>query len=103
MATAVSARVFKNLVNGEWVAAKSGQSHLNHNPANTDEVIGEFPLSSQADVDSAVLAARARSYPVVTMLNQFKVTLPPRYRGGALGSLFERIAGDVLGLLQERR
>jgi UDP-N-acetylglucosamine--N-acetylmuramyl-(pentapeptide) pyrophosphoryl-undecaprenol N-acetylglucosamine transferase len=48
---------------------------------------------------SAVLGARARSYPVVTMLNQFKVTLPPRYRGGALGRLYERIAGDVLGLM----
>ena len=48
---------------------------------------------------SAVLAARSRSYPVVTMLNQFKVTLPPRYRGGALGQLYERIAGDVLGLM----
>lgn len=48
---------------------------------------------------SAVLAARSASYPVVTMLNQFMVTLPPRYRGGAVGRLYERIAGDVLGLL----
>jgi UDP-N-acetylglucosamine--N-acetylmuramyl-(pentapeptide) pyrophosphoryl-undecaprenol N-acetylglucosamine transferase len=48
---------------------------------------------------SAVLAARSRSYPVVTILNQFKVTLPPRFRGDLLGSLYERTAGDVLGLL----
>ncbi len=48
---------------------------------------------------SAVLAAKARSCPVITMLNQFKVTLPPRYRGDALGRLYERIAGDVLGLM----
>jgi UDP-N-acetylglucosamine--N-acetylmuramyl-(pentapeptide) pyrophosphoryl-undecaprenol N-acetylglucosamine transferase len=48
---------------------------------------------------SAVLASRSRSCPVVTMLNQFKVTLPPRYRGDALGRIYERIAGDVLGLL----
>jgi UDP-N-acetylglucosamine--N-acetylmuramyl-(pentapeptide) pyrophosphoryl-undecaprenol N-acetylglucosamine transferase len=48
---------------------------------------------------SAVLAARSRSCPVITMLNQFKVTLPPRYRGDALGRLYERIAGDVLGLM----
>lgn len=48
---------------------------------------------------SAVLAARSRSYPVVTMVNQLKVTLPPRYRGGAAGRLWERIAGDVLGLM----
>jgi len=48
---------------------------------------------------SPILAAKSRSYPVITMLNQFKVTLPPRYRGDALGRLYERIAGDVLGLL----
>ncbi|MGH9919469.1 MAG: glycosyltransferase, partial [Nitrososphaerales archaeon] len=39
------------------------------------------------------------SFPVITMLNQFKVTLPPRYRGDALGRVYERIAGDVLGLM----
>ena len=48
---------------------------------------------------SAVLAAKSRSCPVVTMLNQFKVTLPPRYRGGPFGRLYERVAGDVLGLM----
>jgi len=48
---------------------------------------------------SAVLAAKLRSYPVITMLNQFKVTLPPRYRGDALGRLYERIAGNALGLM----
>ena len=48
---------------------------------------------------SAVLAAKSRSFPVITMLNQFKVTLPPRYRGDALGRVYERIAGDVLGLM----
>jgi acyl-CoA reductase-like NAD-dependent aldehyde dehydrogenase len=58
MATAVAARVFKNFIGGEWVAPKSGKTHLNCNPANTGEVIGEFPLSSEADVDGAVAAAR---------------------------------------------
>src|SRR5208282_6744072 len=58
MATAVSARVFKNFINGEWVAPKSGKIHLNRNPANTTEVIGEFPLSDQADVNSAASVAR---------------------------------------------
>jgi UDP-N-acetylglucosamine--N-acetylmuramyl-(pentapeptide) pyrophosphoryl-undecaprenol N-acetylglucosamine transferase len=48
---------------------------------------------------SAVLAGWSRRYPVVTMLNQFMVTLPPRYRKGRLSRLYERIAGDVLGLL----
>jgi UDP:flavonoid glycosyltransferase YjiC (YdhE family) len=48
---------------------------------------------------SAVLAAKSKLCPVITMLNQFKVSLPPRFRGDALGLLYERIAGDVLGLM----
>ena len=48
---------------------------------------------------SAVLAARSKSCPVITMLNQFKVNLPPRFRRDAFGRLYERIAGDVLGLM----
>jgi UDP-N-acetylglucosamine--N-acetylmuramyl-(pentapeptide) pyrophosphoryl-undecaprenol N-acetylglucosamine transferase len=48
---------------------------------------------------SAVLGARMMSYPVITMLNQFKVTLPPRFSRRVLAPVYERIAGDVLGLL----
>jgi UDP-N-acetylglucosamine--N-acetylmuramyl-(pentapeptide) pyrophosphoryl-undecaprenol N-acetylglucosamine transferase len=48
---------------------------------------------------SPILAARAKSYPVVTMLNQFKVSFPPRFSGKGIGRLYERFAGDVLGLL----
>jgi len=58
MATAASARVFKNFINGQWVAPTGNKTHLNHNPANTQEIIGEFPLSSASDVDTAVSAAR---------------------------------------------
>jgi alpha-ketoglutaric semialdehyde dehydrogenase len=58
MATAATAREFKNFINGEWVAPRSGQFHELGNPANADEVIGQFPLSSQSDVEAAVSAAR---------------------------------------------
>jgi alpha-ketoglutaric semialdehyde dehydrogenase len=58
MATPASARIFKNFINGEWVTPAGGKTHLNHNPANTAEIIGEFPLSSQYDIDAAVSAAR---------------------------------------------
>jgi len=61
MAAAASAREFKNFVNGQWVGPQGGQFHENRNPANTDEVIGRFPLSSQADIDEAVSAARQAS------------------------------------------
>ena len=58
MGTAVAPREFKNFINGEWVAPTSGGTIENRNPANTDELIGVFPASTQADVDKAVAAAR---------------------------------------------
>jgi acyl-CoA reductase-like NAD-dependent aldehyde dehydrogenase len=58
MATAATAREFKNFINGEWVAPQSGRFHENRNPANIDEVIGQFPRSAEADVNAAVGAAR---------------------------------------------
>ncbi len=58
MATPASARVFKNFINGEWVTPSGGKSYLKYNPANTSEIIGEFPLSSRSDVAAAVAAAR---------------------------------------------
>ena len=33
---------YKNLVGGQWVSAASGKTFLNHNPANIDDVVGEF-------------------------------------------------------------
>ncbi len=47
---------------------------------------------------SAVLASRMISRPVVTILNQFSVAFPPRFRG-RVGRLYEMIAGDGLGLM----
>ncbi|MDG6909358.1 MAG: hypothetical protein JRN08_03220 [Nitrososphaerota archaeon] len=47
---------------------------------------------------SPILAARGLSYPVVTMLNQFVISFPPRFRSRT-GRFLERIAGDVLGKL----
>jgi len=59
MATASAPREYKNFINGEWLAPKGGNTLENRNPANTDELIGLFPLSSQEDVDAAVDAAKA--------------------------------------------
>lgn len=48
---------FQNFIAGEWVAPEGGQYFRNLNPADTRDVIGEFPLSSNADVDRAVKSA----------------------------------------------
>jgi alpha-ketoglutaric semialdehyde dehydrogenase len=49
----------RNLIGDDWVAAQSGATFTSVNPANHDEVIGEFAASGPADVDAAVAAARA--------------------------------------------
>ena len=47
-----------NLINGEWVVAKSGKTAKNINPAN-GEVIGEVTVSGKEEVALAVAAAKA--------------------------------------------
>lgn len=48
---------FKNLVAGEWIGARSGETLRDVNPADTDEVVAEFPSMSAEDVTRAVDAA----------------------------------------------
>jgi acyl-CoA reductase-like NAD-dependent aldehyde dehydrogenase len=51
------ATTYQMLIDGEWVAAKSGQTFERLNPAN-GELVGTFPLAGIEDVDLAVDAAR---------------------------------------------
>ena len=60
-ATTTETRLLGNYVNGAWVPAISRQDLDVRNPAN-GEVLARVPLSSRADVDAAVAAARA-AYP----------------------------------------
>jgi aldehyde dehydrogenase (NAD+) len=50
-------KLYKNLIGGEWVASRTGKTFLNINPANSDDIVGEFQSSSAADIDNAVAAA----------------------------------------------
>ena len=52
------ARKYQNLINGEWVNPISREFAPDRNPADTDDVIGEFPESSNADVSAAVQSAK---------------------------------------------
>ncbi|ADC52300.1 aldehyde dehydrogenase (plasmid) [Alkalihalophilus pseudofirmus OF4] len=47
--------VFKNFINGEWEETK--EVYEVTNPADTNEVVGKFPLSTEEDVDRAVKSA----------------------------------------------
>lgn len=50
---------FKNHIDGEWVAASTGEWLDNVNPANIDDIVGRFPASSAGDAEAAVRAAQA--------------------------------------------
>lgn len=50
--------LFKNYIDGKWVAAKSGNTFENRSPANRNDLIGLFPVSGSGDVDAAVTAAK---------------------------------------------
>jgi aldehyde dehydrogenase (NAD+) len=50
---------FLNHIDGEWVAAASGATFENRNPARTSDLIGSFPSSSAEDVERAVASARS--------------------------------------------
>jgi len=53
----IAANVFKNFIGGRWQSAQSGQTFPNYNPA-TGELLGNFPLSGEAEANAAVGAAR---------------------------------------------
>jgi alpha-ketoglutaric semialdehyde dehydrogenase len=52
-------RTYQNLIGGNWVNAETGKTFLNRNPANVDDVVGEFQASGKEDVNRAVAAAAA--------------------------------------------
>ena len=54
----MAAKVYKNLIGGDWVEARSGQTFEDENPANHKDVVGIFPRSNKDDVNDAVNAAK---------------------------------------------
>lgn len=50
---------YKNLINGSWVTASSGDTFKNENPAKPGELLGTFPAASKEDTRQAIEAARA--------------------------------------------
>ena len=51
-------KLYKNLIGGAWTAARTGKTFQNINPANHDDIVGEFQASGAEDVADAVAAAR---------------------------------------------
>ena len=52
-------RAYQNFIAGEWVAAISGKTFRNANPADTREIVAEYPASAADEARAAVAAATA--------------------------------------------
>ncbi|MQG11900.1 MAG: aldehyde dehydrogenase family protein, partial [SAR202 cluster bacterium] len=48
----------KNYIGGQWVESVTGRTYQVHNPARTDQIVGEFQTSSADDALKAVAAAK---------------------------------------------
>ncbi len=93
---------YQNLIDGAWVAARSGATFDSVSPANREDVIGTFPASSAADVDAAVEAAK-RAYPAWSLMPApkrgeilFKVARVLAEHKEELSRLMTREMGKVL-------
>ncbi|HVG33215.1 MAG TPA: aldehyde dehydrogenase family protein [Pyrinomonadaceae bacterium] len=49
--------VYRNFIGGQWIESASGKTVENRNPANTDDVLGEFRQATREEARSAVEAA----------------------------------------------
>ena len=55
----MATQTFKNLVNGEWLLASSGELFEDRNPADMQDVVGLFPKATVDDTRAAIAAAKA--------------------------------------------
>ena len=74
---------FKNFIAGEWSAPVDGHYFENRNPADRDDLIGEWPRSSRSDLERAIESAH-RGFEI------WRAT-PAPLRGDVI-----RRAGDIL-------
>jgi aldehyde dehydrogenase (NAD+) len=103
------ADVFKNYIDGRWVAAKSEKTFENRNPADRNDLIGLFPASGREDVDGAVQAAKKAFstwrlvpapkrgetlYRVGELLKRYKEELA-RIETREMGKVLKETRGDV--------
>lgn len=80
----------KNLINGEWREAASGERFESRNPADTREVVGTAPKSDAEDIAEAVRAAR-NAFPGWAALSWVK-------RGEILDNFAQLIKRDLESL-----
>lgn len=80
-----SMKKFSNYINGAWIHRSDSSFFQNINPADSLDIIGEFPESNSSDIDDAVKAAQ-QAY------KQWRLMPAPK-RGNIIrkaGDIFER-------------
>jgi aldehyde dehydrogenase (NAD+) len=55
-------RDYANFIGGEWLPATTGQMFQTRNPADTRQVVAQYPASGQAEAQAAIAAAQ-RAFP----------------------------------------
>jgi len=55
---ASKAKKYKNLIGGSWVESSSGKSFPSVNPADTSDVLGQFPQATREETQQAIDAAK---------------------------------------------
>jgi alpha-ketoglutaric semialdehyde dehydrogenase len=103
------AELFKNFIDGKWVAARSATTFENRNPAKRDDLIGMFPASGAEDAEAAVQAAKKAFdawrlvpapkrgemlYRVGELLRRYKEDLA-RVETREMGKVLKETRGDV--------
>ena len=99
----MTAKTYKNFINGKWVAAASGETFPVYDPS-TEDVIAQVASASAADIDAAVQAARAAfdSGPWATTTAQdrgrilYKLAEKIRANSAALAELEARNSGKPI-------
>ncbi|HEU4993540.1 MAG TPA: aldehyde dehydrogenase family protein [Gemmatimonadaceae bacterium] len=81
-------KTFKNFIDGKWQEPSTGEYFENRNPADWNDLIGNFPLSAEEDVERAVQSA-LRGFAV------WRATPAP-----ARGDVLRRV-GDIMAKRKE--
>ena len=87
-------RTYQNFIGGEWAPAQSGKSSQTLNPADTREIVAQYPASGREDAQAAIAAAR-QAFPA------WAATTPPA-RGRVLSrasQLIEARKGELAEVL----
>jgi aldehyde dehydrogenase (NAD+) len=83
-----------NYVGGSWAPSRSGRTYEKHNPAHPSEIVGEFPASSEDDVNAAVEAA-AKAFPAWSRMPSAGRAAVLMRAADAVEARVEEIAADM--------